>query len=107
MYLIRYSNDMGKDINATNHFNKWFKGLKDVAVRRKVLARLDRLKNDNFGDFKRIDNNLFELRFFFGSGLRIYYTIRSKQVILLLVGGDKSSQSKDIKQAKQILDELE
>ena len=88
-------------------FNKWFKGLKDVAVKRKVLARLDRLKNDNFGDFKRIDNNLFEWRFFFGSGLRIYYAIRSKQVILLLVGGDKSSQSKDIKQAKQILDELE
>ena len=55
----------------------------------------------------RIDNNLFELRFFFGSGLRIYYTIRSEQVVLLLVGGDKSSQSKDIKHAKQILDELE
>ena len=54
---------MEKEINATNHFNKWFKGLKDVVVKRKVLARLDRLKNDNFGDFKRIDNNLFELRF--------------------------------------------
>ena len=42
---------MEKEINATNHFNKWFKGLKDVVVKRKVLARLDRLKNDNFGDF--------------------------------------------------------
>ena len=104
---MRYNYDMKKEINATNHFNKWFKGLKDIVVKRKVLARLDRLKNNNFGDFKRIDNNLFELRFFFGSGLRIYYTIRSKQVILLLVGGDKSNQSKDIKHAKQILDELE
>lgn len=98
---------MEKEINVTNHFNKWLKGLKDIAVKRKVLARLDRLKNNNFGDFKRVDNNLFELRFFFGGGLRIYYTIRSKQVILLLVGGDKSSQSNDIKHAKQILDELE
>jgi len=80
--------------------------LKDVVVKRKVLARLDRLKNGNFGDFKRIDKNLFELRFFFGSGLRIYYTICGKQIVLLLVGGDKSSQSKDIKHAKQILDEL-
>ena len=106
MYPVRYNNSMDKEINATNHFNKWFKGLKDVVVKRKVLARLDRLKNNNFGDFKRVDNNLFELHFFFGSGLRIYYTIRSKQVILLLVGGDKSSQSKDIKYAKQILDEL-
>lgn len=97
---------MAKEIDATNHFNKWFKGLKDVVVKRKVLARLDRLKNDHFGDYKRIDNNLFELRFFFGSGLRIYYTMRSTQVVLLLVGGDKSSQDKDIKLAKKILDEL-
>ena len=102
-----YTNNMEREINATNHFNKWFKGLKDVAVKRKVLARLDRLKNNNFGDYKRIDNNLFELRFFFGSGLRIYYTIRNKQVILLLVGGDKSSQGNDIQNAKRILDELE
>ena len=107
MYLVGYNSGMEKEINATNHFNKWFKGLRDIVVKRKVLARLDRLKNNNFGDFKRIDNNLFELRFFFGSGLRIYYTIRSEQVVLLLVGGDKSSQSKDIKHAKQILDELE
>ena len=98
---------MEKEILATNHFKKWFKGLKDSVVKRKILARLDRLKNDNFGDFKPIDSQLFELRFFFGSGLRIYYTIRSKQVILLLVGGDKSSQSRDIKQARKILDELE
>lgn len=97
---------MEREIGSTNHFNKWFKGLKDIVVKRKILARLDRLKNNNFGDFKRIDSNLFELRFFFGSGLRIYYTIRSKQVILLLVGGDKSSQSQDIKHAKQILDKL-
>ena len=54
---------MEKKINATNHFNKWFKGLRDIVVKRKVLARLDRLKNDNFGDFKRIDNNLFEWLF--------------------------------------------
>jgi len=98
---------MYREIEATNHFEKWFKGLKDAVIKRKVLARLDRLKNGNFGDFRRIDNSLFELRFFFGSGLRIYYTIRSKQVVLLLVGGDKSSQSKDIKNAKRILNELE
>ena len=82
-------------------------GIEGRCSKAQSLARLDRLKNGNFGDFKRIDNNLFELRFFFGSGLRIYYTIRSEQVVLLLVGGDKSSQSKDIKHAKQILDELE
>ena len=102
-----YTNNIEREINATNHFNKWFKGLKNVVVKRKVLARLDRLKNNNFGDYKRIDNNLYELRFFFGSGLRIYYTIRNKHIILLLIGGDKSSQDNDIKKAKRILDELE
>jgi putative addiction module killer protein len=97
---------MEREINATNHFDKWLRELKDVAVKRKVLARLDRLKNGNYGDFKRLDNNLYELRFFFGGGLRIYYTIRSQQIILLLAGGDKSSQNKDIRRVKQILDEL-
>lgn len=107
LYPKGYNGSMNRDIEATNHFEKWFKGLKDAVIKRKVLARLDRLENGNFGDFRQIDNRLFELRFFFGSGLRIYYTIRSKQVVLLLVGGDKSSQSKDIKNAKRILNELE
>ena len=107
MYLTRYSVDMYREIKATNHFEKWFKGLKDDVIKRKILARLDRLENGNFGDFRRIDSSLFELRFFFGSGLRIYYARRSKQVVLLLVGGDKSSQSKDIKNARRILNELE
>ncbi len=98
---------MERELKATNHFDKWLKGIRDVVVKRKVLARLDRLKNGNFGDHKRLDNNLFELRFFFGSGLRIYYTMRNRQLILLLAGGDKASQRNDIKNARRILDELE
>ena len=72
-----------------------------------MLARIDRVKNGNFGDFKSLGNNLFELRFFFGGGLRIYYTLRNHQVVLLLNGGSKSSQSKDIDKARQIIQELE
>ena len=81
--------------------------MRDQVTKRKVLARLERIKNGNFGDYKRISPNLFELRFFFGGGLRIYYTIHNNQIILLLVGGDKSSQSNDIEKARRILDEME
>lgn len=60
----------------------------------------------NFGDCKSIDKQISELRFFLGAGYRIYYTIKGDEIILLLNGGDKSSQAKDIKQAKDILKEL-
>ena len=98
---------MGYEISSTPVFDKWLKGLKDRTTKNKVLARLDRIENGNFGDFKPLGNALFELRFFFGGGLRIYYTILNGRVVLLLNGGDKSSQTKDIEKAKQILDEVE
>ena len=61
----------------------------------------------NFGDHKQLSTQLYELRFVVGGGLRIYYTIRGKKIILLLTGGNKSSQSKDIATAKDMLNELE
>ena len=81
--------------------------MKDSSIKIKVLARLDRVENGNFGDFKQIGSNLFELRFFFGSGLRIYYTIQESRVLFLLAGGNKSTQSKDIERAAELLNELE
>ena len=98
---------MKYEITSTSFFDKWLKGLKDRTTRNKVLARIDRVQNGSFGDFKSLGNNLFELRFFFGGGLRIYYTIRNHQVILLLNGGRKSSQSRDIEKARQMMQELE
>lgn len=98
---------MKYEITSTFFFDKWLKGLKDRTTRNKVLARIDRVQNGNFGDFKSLGNNLFELRFFFGGGLRIYYTIRNHQVVLLLNGGSKSNQSRDIEKARQMIQELE
>jgi putative addiction module killer protein len=72
-----------------------------------VLSRLDRMSNGNFGDCKPLANGLFELRFMFGAGLRIYYTLKNNQVVLLLAGGDKSSQDRDIEKAKALLNTLE
>ena len=94
-------------LRSTKEYDKWLAGLKDVSVKIRVLARLGRVENGNFGDFKQIGDHLFELRFFFGAGLRIYYTIRDGAVVFLLVGGGKATQAKDIDKATQILNELE
>lgn len=98
---------MNYEIISTYSFDKWLKGLKDRTMRNKILARIDRVQNGNFGDFKSLGSDLFELRFFFGGGLRIYYTIRNRQVVLLLHGGDKSSQDRDIIKAREMIQELE
>jgi putative addiction module killer protein len=108
LYLSRYIiNCMKYELRSSKQYDKWFAKLKDSSIKIKVLARLDRVENGNFGDFKQIGSNLFELRFFFGSGLRIYYTIQESRVLFLLAGGDKSTQSKDIETAAELLNELE
>lgn len=98
---------MSYEIETTLLFDKWLKKIKDKKTRYRLDARFDRIIDGNFGDHKQLDQNLFELRFFFGSGLRIYYTVRNKKVVLLLKGGDKTTQSNDIKQALILLTELE
>ncbi len=93
-------------IQTTEQYNDWLDSL-DAGTVVRVHARLDRIKLGNFGDFKNLGESLYELRFFFGAGYRIYYTFRGDELILLLVGGDKSTQKRDIKLARQLLDELE
>jgi putative addiction module killer protein len=94
-------------LETTKQYDKWFRKLKDSLIRIKILARLSRVENGNFGDFKQIDSDLYELRFFFGSGVRVYYTVKNKEIVLLLVGGDKSSQQNDIDKAKLLLKQME
>ncbi len=98
---------MKYELQSTKTFKAWIDSLTNPATLSKVLNRLDRVSNGNFGDHKPLSANLFELRFAFGAGIRIYYTIKGRQVVLLLVGGDKSSQSRDIDKAKAILNTLE
>ena len=107
LYLEGYIVTVKYELRSTKQYNKWFAKLKDSSIKVRVLARLDRIENGNFGDFKQIGSGLFELRFFFGSGLRIYYTIQDRRVVFLLAGGDKSTQAKDIEKAAQLLSELE
>lgn len=79
----------------------------DKSLRAKIVRRLERIYDDNFGDYKQIAANLYELRFTLGKGYRIYYTIQNDTVVLLLNAGDKSRQAKDIEQAKIYLKNIE
>ena len=94
-------------IESTKQFDKWFGKLKDKSVKVRLLARLSRVENGNFGDFKPLNNRLSELRFFFGAGLRIYYTVQNNKIVILFVGGDKSSQKEDIVKANELLANME
>ncbi len=86
--------------NGEKPFQKWLDGLKDTASRAKVHIRIDRARLGNFGDTRAVGEGVHELKINYGPGYRIYYAIDGKQLLLLLLGGDKSNQSKDINQAK-------
>ncbi len=93
-------------IRTTKYLDKWFNKLPKFD-RLRIARRFERIEEDNFGDCKNISNGISELRFFFGGGYRIYYTIKGVEIVLLLCGGDKSSQSNDIKKAIEILGTIE
>jgi len=93
-------------IKQTEIFSKWLSKLKDIKGKVAVLRRVDRIKNGNFGDHKFVGLNVSELRIVVGAGYRVYYTQKEDEIIILLVGGDKSSQSKDRTKAQQLCKEL-
>ncbi len=93
-------------IKQTEIFSKWLLKLKDIKGKVAVIRRVDRMKNGNFGDHKSVEDNISELRITTGPGYRVYYTLKDEEIVILLIGGDKSSQSDDIKKAKKIKKEL-
>ena len=97
---------MSYEIKYSIAYEKWFNKLKDRTAKTKILVRLARIENGNFGQFKKLSNQLFEIKLTYGPGYRIYYTISENIVVILLIGGDKSSQSKDIAKAKKLLKEV-
>jgi putative addiction module killer protein len=93
-------------IKQTDTFSKWLFKLKDIQGKVSVLRRIDRVKNGNFGDYKAVGDGVSELRITTGAGYRVYYTQQGDEIIILLIGGDKSTQSRDIEKAKQLKKEL-
>ena len=95
------------EVYTTEEFDTWFGKLRDRKARARIQARIDRIELGNFGDVEPVGEGVSELRIFYGPGYRVYFTKQSSVVVVLLVGGDKSSQSKDIKRAKELARELE
>ena len=106
LYPMGYNSDSLYQLQNTDFFNAWLKQL-DQPIRLQLLSRLDRVQFGNFGDHKALGSGLFELRCFFGGGLRVYFTVRHARVVLLIGGGNQSSQQHDIKAALALLAQME
>lgn len=95
-----------KQILTTEIFDAWFSGLRDVRARVRIQARIDRAELGNFGDCEPVGEGVSEMRIHFGPGYRVYFARRGLEVVILLAGGDKASQSRDIKRALTLARDL-
>jgi len=90
------------EIFRSSHFDGWLRGLRDVRAVARIQARIDRLALGNPGDAKPVGAGISEMRIDYGPGYRVYYMQRGRIVIILLCGGDKSTQPQDIETAKTL-----
>ncbi len=90
------------ELRQTNEFAEWIDDLRDIRGRARIQARIERLAMGNPGDAKSVGEGVCELRINYGPGYRVYFTRRGREVVLLLAGGDKSSQTRDIRTALRL-----
>ncbi|SHL14052.1 type II toxin-antitoxin system RelE/ParE family toxin [Fibrobacter sp. UWEL] len=93
-------------VKRTEQFIKWMKNLRDVYAKSRINNRLKHVELGNLGDSKSVGDGVFEMRIDYGPGYRLYYMNVNGEVIFLLIGGDKSTQQRDIEKAKEIKKEL-
>jgi len=87
------------ELSKTDIFDKWVKSIHDTRAKARVQARIERLAAGNPGDVKPVGEGVSEMRIDYGPGYRVYYTMQARMIIILLAGGDKRTQAKDIKKA--------
>jgi len=90
------------EIRKTKKYAQWLDGLRDIKARARIQARVERLATGNAGDVKPAGEGVSELRIDYGPGYRIYFTKRGRELVILLAGGDKSTQTGDIKTALRL-----
>lgn len=94
------------EIHKTETFVRWLDGLRDIQARARVQARIERLAIGNPGDVQPVGEGISELRINYGPGYRVYYKKLGRELVILLAGGDKSTQARDIKTALQLAREI-
>ena len=90
---------MKKRVVTSDHYRRWYDGLRDQRARDKIEARIRRLRRGNRGDIRPVGRGVSELRVDYGPGYRIYLVERGDSLVILLAGGDKRSQARDIRRA--------
>jgi len=90
------------EVLQTEHFRRWIERLRDRGARARILARIIAIEEGHFGDWKAIDRTVSELRVHTGPGYRVYFTRRGDTLVILLAGGDKRSQRRDIDTARRL-----
>jgi putative addiction module killer protein len=95
------------EVRQTEQFRAWLAGLRDERARARILKRLDRAQAGNLGDVAPVGEGVSEMRIFYGPGYRVYFVQRGSELIVLLCGGDKSTQGVDIAEAKAMAKEIE
>lgn len=88
-------------VDGKNIFDEWLDSLRDIRAKAKIRARLDRVEDGNLGDCKSVGEGVFELRIDYGAGYRIYFGQEGITIIILLCGGDKSTQKQDVDKAQE------
>ena len=96
-----------KEIRETETFKTWFAGLRDTRAKTRIDMRIKRLAMGNPGDVKPAGGSVSEMRIDYGSGYKVYFKDTGREIIVLLCGGDKHTQTRDIEQAKELLQNLE
>ena len=95
------------EVRETERFSEWLKGLRDQVARARIAVRIRRLAFGNPGDVRPVGEGVSELRVDHGPGYRVYFTRRGEVLIVLLCGGDKSTQARDIRNARTMANDLE
>jgi putative addiction module killer protein len=91
-------------IEKTDDFDKWLRKLKDLRAKAKILFRIQKIENDeHFGDCEPVGNGIQELKIDYAKGYRVYFNESDGKIIFLLIGGDKSTQQRDIEKAQEVL----
>ena len=91
----------------TSEFDKWLRKLKDIRAKAKILFRIQKLESDgHFGDYKPVGDGISEMRINYAKGYRVYFKEKDNRIVILLIGGDKSTQKRDIQKAKEIWNKI-